>query len=160
MFAKTLIALGSAAVVAAHGGVIGYDISSTYYPGQVSILPHGFGPYLLNSSIDSLHIIPQLVKPRFSVSGLLTSTLKYSMSQYLTHSSFPANHHSPITDVTDPDLACNNPGTTVDPQLTATVPAGSAITAYWNNPWPHAIGPMMTYMAVSRIFVSSSKIIC
>lgn len=55
--------------------------------------------------------------------------------------------HSPITSTTDPDLACNNPGTTVSPQLSASVAAGSAITAYWNAPWPHNIGPMMTYMA-------------
>lgn len=51
-------------------------------------------------------------------------------------------------------LACNTPGTTVNPQLSATVTgkwgfiwhpslnltkyiAGSSITANWNNPWPH-----------------------
>lgn len=55
--------------------------------------------------------------------------------------------YNPITDAMDPNLACNTPGTTVNPQLTATVPAGSEVTAYWNNPWPHAIGPMMVYMA-------------
>lgn len=31
--------------------------------------------------------------------------------------------------------------------MTATVAAGTAITAYWNQVWPHAIGPMFTYLA-------------
>ncbi|GJJ11149.1 hypothetical protein Clacol_005380 [Clathrus columnatus] len=55
--------------------------------------------------------------------------------------------YNPITDVDDPNLACNDPGTTTDPQLTATVAAGSTVIAYWNNPWPHTIGPVMVYMA-------------
>jgi hypothetical protein len=32
-------------------------------------------------------------------------------------------------------------------QQSATVAAGSKIVAYWNTPWPHNIGPVMTYMA-------------
>ncbi|THH09771.1 hypothetical protein EW145_g1786 [Phellinidium pouzarii] len=55
--------------------------------------------------------------------------------------------YNPITTVSDPNLACNDPGTITDPQLTATVAAGSSITAFWNNPWPHTIGPVMVYMA-------------
>ncbi|EJD07961.1 glycoside hydrolase [Fomitiporia mediterranea MF3/22] len=55
--------------------------------------------------------------------------------------------YEPITDPTASTIACNNPGTTTDPQLTATVAAGTPITAYWNSPWPHSIGPMMVYMA-------------
>ncbi|KAI0705013.1 glycoside hydrolase [Cerioporus squamosus] len=43
---------------------------------------------------------------------------------------------SPITDVTDPHLACNTNGAT----------AGSKVTAYWND-WGHSIGPVMVYMA-------------
>jgi len=55
--------------------------------------------------------------------------------------------YNPITSVSDPDLACNNPGTVVNPQLSASVAAGTSVTAYWNNPWPHTIGPVMVYMA-------------
>jgi len=55
--------------------------------------------------------------------------------------------YNPITTVTDAGLACNDPGTVTDPQLSATVAAGSTIQANWNNPWPHTIGPVMVYMA-------------
>ncbi|EKM56323.1 glycoside hydrolase family 61 protein [Phanerochaete carnosa HHB-10118-sp] len=59
----------------------------------------------------------------------------------------PWSTYNPITDPTDPTLSCNDDGTSSALQLTATVAAGSAITAYWNSPWPHAIGPMLTYLA-------------
>ncbi|TCD61047.1 Esterase/lipase/thioesterase [Steccherinum ochraceum] len=55
--------------------------------------------------------------------------------------------YNPITDATDPTIACNDDGTAGALQLTATVKAGSAITAYWNQVWPHAFGPMLTYLA-------------
>ncbi|KAF7799811.1 hypothetical protein EIP86_011053 [Pleurotus ostreatoroseus] len=51
--------------------------------------------------------------------------------------------YNPITDATDPTIACNDDGTSGALQLTATVKAGSEITAYWNQVWPHAIGPML-----------------
>lgn len=38
---------------------------------------------------------------------------------------------NPITDATASTLACNDDGTSGALQLTATVQAGSAITAYW-----------------------------
>lgn len=59
----------------------------------------------------------------------------------------PWSTYNPITDATDAQLACNDDGTSGALQLTANVVAGSAITAYWNNPWPHPIGPMLTYLA-------------
>ncbi|THH32771.1 hypothetical protein EUX98_g1376 [Antrodiella citrinella] len=59
----------------------------------------------------------------------------------------PWSTYNPITDPTDPQLACNDDGTPGALQLTATVEAGSAITAYWNQVWPHAYGPMLTYLA-------------
>ena len=59
-----------------------------------------------------------------------------------------SKHLSPVEDVTLSYFGCNNPGTTVDPQLTATVTAGSNVTAFWES-WPHNIGPIMVYMAVS-----------
>lgn len=59
----------------------------------------------------------------------------------------PWSSYNPITDPTDPTLACNDDGTSGALQLTATIEAGTAITAYWNSPWPHDIGPMLVYLA-------------
>ncbi|KAI0755988.1 glycosyl hydrolase family 61-domain-containing protein [Irpex lacteus] len=55
--------------------------------------------------------------------------------------------YNPIQDATDPTLACNDDGTSGALQLTATVAAGSKITAYWNQVWPHPYGPQLTYLA-------------
>ncbi|KAH9929537.1 cellulose-growth-specific protein [Epithele typhae] len=56
--------------------------------------------------------------------------------------------YNPITDPTDSSLACNANGANLGSgQQSATVPAGSDVVAYWNNPWPHTIGPVMVYMA-------------
>ncbi|KAL0063798.1 Esterase/lipase/thioesterase [Marasmius tenuissimus] len=54
---------------------------------------------------------------------------------------------NPITDAGDATLACNDDGTSPASQKTATIAAGSKITAYWNQVWPHAQGPMLAYMA-------------
>ena len=54
---------------------------------------------------------------------------------------------NPIQNATDPTVACNDDGTPGALQLTATVAAGTPITAYWNQIWPHPIGPMLTYLA-------------
>ncbi|KAG6831282.1 Esterase/lipase/thioesterase [Tephrocybe sp. NHM501043] len=59
----------------------------------------------------------------------------------------PWSTYNPITDATDSTIACNDDGTSGALQLTATVAAGSTITAYWNQVWPHNIGPMLTYLA-------------
>ncbi|KAJ4387257.1 hypothetical protein N0V93_007846 [Gnomoniopsis smithogilvyi] len=59
--------------------------------------------------------------------------------------------YNPITDPTVATMACNANGA-VGAQ-TATIAAGSKITAYWNNPWPHTLGPIITWMAA----VSSSS---
>ncbi|TVY41902.1 Cellulose-growth-specific protein [Lachnellula subtilissima] len=53
--------------------------------------------------------------------------------------------YNPITDPTLSTMACNAVGTPAN--LTATVAAGSTIIASWNAPWPHTIGPMVTWMA-------------
>lgn len=53
------------------------------------------------------------------------------------------SYSNPITTATDPTLACNDDGTPGALQLTATVQAGSDITAYWNQVWPHPYGPMV-----------------
>ncbi|KAK7443768.1 Esterase/lipase/thioesterase [Stygiomarasmius scandens] len=55
--------------------------------------------------------------------------------------------YDPILDATDSTIACNDDGTAGGSQLTATVAAGSEITAYWNQVWPHPYGPMLTYLA-------------
>ncbi|KAI0092895.1 cellulose-growth-specific protein [Irpex rosettiformis] len=59
----------------------------------------------------------------------------------------PWSTYNPITDATDPTVACNDDGTSGALQLTATVAAGSKITAYWNQVWPHPYGPQLTYLA-------------
>ncbi|KAI0029608.1 cellulose-growth-specific protein [Vararia minispora EC-137] len=59
----------------------------------------------------------------------------------------PWSTYNPITDATDAQLACNDGGASGALQLTATVAAGSKITAYWNQVWPHPYGPMLTYLA-------------
>lgn len=59
----------------------------------------------------------------------------------------PWSTYNPITDATDAQLGCNDNGTAGALQLTATVEAGSSITAYWNQVWPHAYGPMLVYLA-------------
>ncbi|OCH87433.1 cellulose-growth-specific protein [Obba rivulosa] len=59
----------------------------------------------------------------------------------------PWSSYNPITDATDPTLSCNDDGTSSALQLSTSVAAGTAITAYWNTPWPHNIGPMLTYLA-------------
>ncbi|KAJ7654619.1 glycosyl hydrolase family 61-domain-containing protein [Mycena polygramma] len=60
----------------------------------------------------------------------------------------PWSTYNPILDATDPTIACNDDGTSGALQLTANnAKAGSPITAYWNQVWPHAYGPMLTYLA-------------
>ncbi|PPQ78275.1 hypothetical protein CVT25_011734 [Psilocybe cyanescens] len=59
----------------------------------------------------------------------------------------PWSSYNPIQDATSSQLACNDDGTSGALQLTATVAAGTKITAYWNQVWPHPYGPMLTYLA-------------
>ncbi|RDB21870.1 Cellulose-growth-specific protein [Hypsizygus marmoreus] len=54
--------------------------------------------------------------------------------------------YDPILSATASTIACNNDGAPGPNQLTATVAAGSSITAYWNT-WPHPQGPQLTYLA-------------
>ncbi|KAF8663689.1 hypothetical protein AX16_000864 [Volvariella volvacea WC 439] len=53
----------------------------------------------------------------------------------------------PILDARASTVACNNDGNPGPNQLTARVEAGTDITAYWNQVWPHPYGPMLTYLA-------------
>ncbi|KAF5353259.1 hypothetical protein D9756_007779 [Leucocoprinus leucothites] len=59
----------------------------------------------------------------------------------------PWSSYNPITDATDSTIACNDNGSAGALQLTASVAAGTAITAYWNQVWPHPYGPQLTYLA-------------
>ncbi|KAL0567666.1 Esterase/lipase/thioesterase [Marasmius crinis-equi] len=59
----------------------------------------------------------------------------------------PWSTYNPIQDATASTVGCNDDGTSPSGQLTATVKAGSQITAYWNQVWPHPYGPMLVYMA-------------
>ncbi|KAF5324110.1 hypothetical protein D9619_011383 [Psilocybe cf. subviscida] len=61
----------------------------------------------------------------------------------------PWSSYNPIQDATASTLACNDDGSALSgsAQLTATVQAGSSITAYWNQVWPHPYGPQLTYLA-------------
>jgi len=52
--------------------------------------------------------------------------------------------YNPILDPSTSSVVCNTAGTAA--QKSATVAAGSSITAYWNNPWPHNIGPVSVMM--------------
>ncbi|TCD69815.1 hypothetical protein EIP91_006128 [Steccherinum ochraceum] len=55
--------------------------------------------------------------------------------------------YNPLTNPTDPALPCNANGASLGSgQQSATVPAGATVIAQWND-WPHAIGPVMVYMA-------------
>ncbi|PFH51520.1 lytic polysaccharide monooxygenase [Amanita thiersii Skay4041] len=55
--------------------------------------------------------------------------------------------YDPIINPTASTMACNANGASLGSgQLSATVAAGSRVTAYWNQ-WPHTIGPVMVYMA-------------
>ena len=51
---------------------------------------------------------------------------------------------NPIQDATDSTIACNDDGSSPASQKTATVAAGSKITAYWNQVWPHPQGPVVS----------------
>jgi hypothetical protein len=70
---------------------------------------------------------------------------------------FVDDHYSqqisdPILDPMSPQIACNDDGTSGALQLTANVKAGSAITAYWNQVWPHPFGPMVRFSFI-RMFL-------
>ncbi|KAF2231410.1 lytic polysaccharide monooxygenase [Viridothelium virens] len=53
--------------------------------------------------------------------------------------------YNPIQDPTSSGMTCNLNGAVANE--IATVAAGSKIVSYWTNPWPHTIGPMVTWMA-------------
>ncbi|PPQ80294.1 hypothetical protein CVT25_003691 [Psilocybe cyanescens] len=54
--------------------------------------------------------------------------------------------YNAILSVSASTFSCNNNGQASASQLSATVPAGTSITAKWSQ-WTHAEGPVMVYMA-------------
>ncbi|KAF9533993.1 cellulose-growth-specific protein [Crepidotus variabilis] len=58
----------------------------------------------------------------------------------------PYSTYDPILSVSSGSLSCNDNGQASGSQLSATVAAGSTITAKWSQ-WTHAQGPVMVYMA-------------
>ncbi|KLO17697.1 cellulose-growth-specific protein [Schizopora paradoxa] len=105
--ALTVLATTAVTQVAAHGGVLSYSWTNSWY--------WGWQPY-------------------DSPTG--QTTIQRPWSSY-----------NPITDATSTTLACNDDGTSGALQLTGTVAAGTPITAFWNQVWPHPYGPMLTYLA-------------
>ncbi|KAF5336596.1 hypothetical protein D9611_006617 [Ephemerocybe angulata] len=93
--------------VAAHGGVVAYNIGGTYYDGWKA----------------------------------------YNSAAGQTTIQRPWETYNPIQDPTDTTLACNDNGAAGALQLTAQAKAGSAITAYWNQVWPHDTGPVIVYLS-------------
>ncbi|KAF5374500.1 hypothetical protein D9615_009110 [Tricholomella constricta] len=57
----------------------------------------------------------------------------------------PYSTYDPILSPTASTISCNNNGQAGPNQLSATVPAGTSITAKWTQ-WTHAQGPVMVYM--------------
>ncbi|KAF9555146.1 cellulose-growth-specific protein [Agrocybe pediades] len=58
----------------------------------------------------------------------------------------PYSSFDPILSATASTISCNNNGQAGPSQLSATVAAGSKVTAKWSQ-WTHAEGPVMVYMA-------------
>jgi len=87
--------------------------------------------YLIHGMIqrDGLLTTHRLAKPLFNVHGL-HSKIFFSSDIFIQSKNLQSN---PIQDATDPTIACNDDGTSGALQLTATVAAGTPITAYWNQ---------------------------
>ncbi|KAF8972277.1 cellulose-growth-specific protein [Flammula alnicola] len=58
----------------------------------------------------------------------------------------PYSSYDPILSVSASIFSCNDNGQASAAQLSATVPAGTSITAKWSQ-WTHAQGPVTVYMA-------------
>lgn len=129
--ASLAVVLCSAKLVLAHGGVLSYSISGNWY--------QGVAPYnTLNGQVS-------IQRPWYT---LCVSIQNESTSKCVDVADEHLFISDPILNSEAATLACNNAGESLTgaAQLTATVKAGSAITAYWNA-WGHPTGPMLTYLA-------------
>ncbi|KAJ3563644.1 hypothetical protein NP233_g8808 [Leucocoprinus birnbaumii] len=68
----------------------------------------------------------------------------------------PYSTYDPIMSATASTMACNDNGQASAAQLSASVPAGSQITAKWSQ-WTHAEGPVTVYMAKCNGSCTSSN---
>ncbi|KAK7031752.1 carbohydrate-binding module family 1 protein [Favolaschia claudopus] len=107
----------------------------------------------LKLSLLALAALPQVFAHGGVLSYKIGGTTYQGWSPYNTPTGQttiqrPWSTYNPILDATDATIACNDDGTSGALQLTASpVTAGTAITAYWNQVWPHPYGPMLTYLA-------------
>jgi hypothetical protein len=62
----------------------------------------------------------------------------------------------PVQGATSSTIGCNDDGNPGSLQLTATWAAGSQVTAYWNQVWPHNTGPVVS----AHTFYDASCITC
>lgn len=94
-----------------------------------------------SGTMDGTLIILPSAKPPFSALGLFSRFIPFPFGVETTYSIHSIS--DPITDATASTVACNDDGTAGALQLTATASAGTSITAYWNQVWPHPYGPMV-----------------
>ncbi|KAJ6621517.1 cellulose-growth-specific protein, partial [Mycena sp. CBHHK59/15] len=104
------------------------------------------------ATLFALSALPKALAHGGVLSYLIGGTIYTGWSPYntpvgQTGIERPWSTYNPILDPMDPTISCNNDGSSGALQLTATVKAGSPITAYWNQVWPHPYGPMLTYLA-------------
>lgn len=94
--------------------------------------------------MDGILITRLLARPLFSALGRLSQFVFFLVFWVEYDGLLFCSISDPITDATASTVACNDDGTAGDLQLTATAAAGTSITAYWNQVWPHPYGPMVS----------------
>lgn len=134
MFSLTTLAVvASSAVtqVVAHGGVLSYSWDNQWY--------WGWQPY--NRCVSQIFrnrlsrtLKPTFVKPDWS-DHHSEAMVELVCCLQIGNNSMTLNlvYSNPIQDATVDTLACNDDGTSGALQMTATVAAGTPITAYWNQ---------------------------
>lgn len=120
--------------------------------------------YLLSPSVtlgtmDGSRTTHLSVKLPLSVHGHLSESFFIDESCLRTVIEPKHLNSNPITDATDPTLSCNDDGTSSALQLTAPITAGEEITAYWNIPWPHPYGPMVSVFLFSPRVISETNVL-
>ena len=139
-----LLAAVSAAIPAAlaHGGVLAYSNAGHWYQGWY------VRATITSCNVKTNHVshlqgsVQLAYRPNYNSTSMV-HLVRIIPQLRLFCLSFIVPSSNPITDATNAQIGCNDDGTSGALQLTATVSAGSTITAYWNQVWPHAIGPMV-----------------
>ncbi|KAJ8076539.1 hypothetical protein PM082_000962 [Marasmius tenuissimus] len=111
--------------------------------------------YRLSTTLGCLVVLASLVYRTFAHGGVLNyrfgnvwynGFVPYTSAAGQSSIQREWDQYDPITNVVHPNLSCNINGAALSKQESATVAAGTTVTAYW-NPWPHTIGPVLVYMA-------------